>query len=88
MNDTSRVLVSTLIGAAIGGLVGYLYLTPGGRRLRDEIEPRLDDFSREVRKLRSAITKAQAVADESWRSFNELVAERPKPAQFRARGEA
>lgn len=82
MNDQSRVLVASLAGAAIGGLVGYLYLTESGRRLRDELEPRIDDVGREIRKLRSTVTKAQEVANEGWRSLNELIGERPQNAQL------
>jgi gas vesicle protein len=81
MNDQSRVLVASLAGAAIGGLVGYLYLTANGRRLRDELEPRLDEFSQEIRKLRSTVNKAQAVASEGWRSLHELIGERPQGKQ-------
>jgi hypothetical protein len=84
MNEQSRVLVATLAGAAIGGLFGYLYLTASGRRLREEIEPRLDEFSQEIRKLRSTVNKAQAVANEGWRSLNELIAEPPRSGQVGA----
>ncbi len=78
MREQSRVLLASLAGAAIGGLAGYLYLTDGGRRLRDQLEPRLDEFTQEMRKLRSTINKAQAVASEGWRSLNELIGERPE----------
>jgi hypothetical protein len=88
MNDKSRVLLSSLAGAAIGGLLGYLYWTVDGRRLRDQIEPRLDEFSQEVRKLRSTVSKAQAVASEGWRSLNELIGEREqRPRTASLRGE-
>ncbi|MGE5360559.1 MAG: YtxH domain-containing protein [Bacteroidales bacterium] len=88
MNERSRVMAASVAGAAIGGLIGFLYLTDRGRRMRDEFEPRLDDFVREIRKLRTTVSKAQAVADEGWRSLNELIGEHPrgqwsgnKPAQ-------
>ncbi len=81
MTDQSRVFVATLAGAAIGGLVGYLYLTTSGRRVRDELEPRLDEVAQEIRRLRSTVTKAQAVASEGWRSLNELIGER-SPGQL------
>ncbi len=88
MTDKSRVLLASLAGAAIGGLLGYLYLTPEGRRLRSEIEPRLDEFSQEIRKLRSTVSKAQAGASESWRSLNEVVGERDqRPRTASLRGE-
>jgi gas vesicle protein len=81
MNEQSRVLVASLAGAAIGGLVGYLYFTGSGRRLREQLEPRLDECAREIRRLRSTVDKAQAVASEGWRALNELVGERPQGAQ-------
>jgi len=84
MNDQSRVLVATLAGAAIGAAVGYLYLTAGGRRLRDELEPRLDEVGREIRRLRRTVTKAQEVASEGWRSLNELIGERERPVRLSA----
>ncbi len=82
MNDQSRVFVATVAGAALGALVGYLYLTENGRRVRDELEPRLDEFAQEIRKLRSTVTKAQAVASEGWRSLNELIGERSQGGQL------
>lgn len=81
MREQSKVLVASIAGAAIGALVGYLYLTEGGRRLRDQLEPRMDDFSREIRRLRATVTKAQAVASEGWRSLNDLIGERGQRAQ-------
>ena len=86
MNEQSRVLVASLVGAVVGAVVGFLYFTGGGRRLRDELEPRLDEVGREIRKLRSTVTKAQEVASEGWRSLNELIAERPQNVPLRAQG--
>jgi len=82
MSERFRVFIASLTGAAIGGLVGYLYFTAGGRRLRDQLEPSLDEFAREMRKLRATASKAQAAAGEGWRSLNELVAERPEGARW------
>ncbi len=88
MNDQSRVLVASLAGAVAGAVVGFLYFTAGGRRLRDDLEPRIDEVGQEIRKLRSTVTKAQAVASEGWRSLNELIGERPnqQPQQLSAQG--
>ena len=81
MNERSRVFLASLAGAAIGGMVGYLYFTAGGQRLRDQMEPRLDEFAGEIRRMRATVTKAQAVASEGWRSLNELIGERPESRQ-------
>jgi hypothetical protein len=78
MNEQSRVVAASLAGAAIGALIGYFYMTDSGRRLRDQVEPRMDDFLQEIRKLRATISKAQAVANEGWRSLNEVIGEHPR----------
>ena len=72
MDERSRVLTATCIGAVIGGVWGWLYLTEGGRRIRDQIEPRLDDFITELTRARGTVDKARAAANEGWRSLNEM----------------
>ena len=52
MDDQSRVLMATLMGAVAGGIWGWLYLTEPGRRMRSQIEPKLDDFMRELSNVR------------------------------------
>ena len=79
MNERSRVLGATLLGAAIGGLVGYLYLAGSGRRLLDKAESKLDEVAGEFRKLRRTLSRAQAVASEGWGSVQELTTERRPP---------
>lgn len=78
MSSQGRVVWASVAGAAVGGVLGYLYLTESGRRLLDQIEPRLDDFVRETARLRTTVLKARAAARESWRSLNEIVGERPR----------
>ena len=74
MDERSRVLMATLLGAVIGGAWGWLYLTENGRRVRDQIEPRLDDFVSELTRVRGTVEKARTAADEGWRSLNEVTA--------------
>lgn len=74
MDDRTKVLAATVLGALAGGLWGYLYLTASGRRVRDELEPRIDDFVREIRRAKRTVEKARAAADESWHTLNELTA--------------
>ena len=47
-------------------------MTEGGRRVRSQIEPRLDDFIGEVTRLRGTVDKARTAANEGWRSLNEI----------------
>lgn len=72
MDDRSRVLMATLAGAVAGGIWGWLYLTDSGRRVRDQIEPRLDDFMNELTRMRGTVEKARTAANEGWRSLSEM----------------
>jgi hypothetical protein len=89
MTERSRVLGASLLGSVIGGAIGYLYFTADGRRLLDELEPRLDQFVVEFHKLRRTLAKAREAAVEGWRSLNELAKEHPRsgnwPAESRQR---
>ena len=72
MDERSRVLMSTVLGAIAGGLYGWLYMTEQGRRVRDQIEPKLDDFMGELTRVRGTVEKARTAANEGWRSLNEV----------------
>jgi len=72
VSNQGRVMMASLAGALVGRVVGYLYLTDGGRRVRGQIEPRLDDALREIARLRQTLGKAQAVASEGWRSLSHI----------------
>jgi hypothetical protein len=72
VDERSRVLMATCMGAVIGGVWGWLYLTEGGRRVRSQIEPRLDDFMNELTNVRSTVNKARTAANEGWRSLSDM----------------
>ena len=72
MEERSRVLLATVLGAVAGGVWGWLYLTEQGRRVRVQIEPKLDDFVRELGSVRGTVDKARTAASEGWRSLNEI----------------
>ena len=72
MDERSRVLLATLLGAVAGGVWGWLYMTESGRRMRSQIEPKLDDFMRELSNVRGTVEKARTAANESWRSLNDI----------------
>jgi hypothetical protein len=72
VDERSRVLMATLIGAVAGGVFGWLYMTENGRRVREQIEPKLDDFMNELTRVRGTVDKARTAANEGWRSLNEV----------------
>ena len=77
MDDRSRVLLTTVIGAVAGGVWGWLYLTEKGSRVRTQIEPKLDDFVRELASVRGTVDKARTAANEGWRSLNDITGGAP-----------
>jgi hypothetical protein len=76
MDDKSRVMIAAVFGAVAGATLGYLYLTAAGQRIRAQLEPKLDDFVGEIRRVRGTIDKARSAADEGWRSLNDITGSR------------
>lgn len=64
MDDRTSILLSVLAGAVAGGCVGYLFFTEEGRRLREDLEPKLKDLVIELNKARTMVKDAtNAVAE-------------------------
>lgn len=78
MDERSRVLVATFLGAVVGGVWGWLYMTESGRRVRDQLEPKLDDLMHELTRVRGTVEKARSVASEGWRSLNDVAGSAPE----------
>lgn len=78
MDERSRVLMTTFLGAVVGGLWGWLYMTEGGRRVREQIDPRLDDFMSEMTRMRGTVDKARTAATEGWRSLTDMAGGAPQ----------
>ncbi|HUF24896.1 MAG TPA: hypothetical protein VMN81_12265 [Vicinamibacterales bacterium] len=72
MTDANRVCWASAIGAVVGGMWGYLYLTEGGRRFRMQLEPKLDDFLSELHRMQGTVHKAREAAGEGWASLQEI----------------
>ena len=72
VDERSRVLTATVLGAIAGGVWGWLYLTENGRRVRSQIEPKLENFMRELHSARGTVEKARSAANEGWRSLNDI----------------
>ena len=81
--NNSREMAATLVGALIGGLAGYLFFTERGRRVRRQIEPALEDFSREFMSFRNTVQEAAGVANEGWKLLNGTLGDgRTPPARY------
>ena len=68
------MLLGLVAGAVVGGAAGWLFLTDGGRRLRQELGPRLDDLAERAVQLRDTAARAQRAANEGWRAIQEVAA--------------
>ena len=75
MTDNSRAMAATVVGAVVGGIAGYLFFTEGGKTLRRQMEPALEDIVRELDSFRITVEKAAGVATEGWRVLNEALGE-------------
>ena len=83
MRDNSRTLAATMVGAVLGAVVGYLYFTEQGRSIRRQLEPAIDDFSRELRHFSGTVNKAAGVASEGWKLLNDALGEgKPQPPRY------
>jgi gas vesicle protein len=83
--QNSREIAATLVGAVIGGLAGYLFFTDRGRSVRRQIEPALDDLSRELMSFRSTVLRASGVVSEGWSLLNEALGETGPAPRFPGR---
>lgn len=66
--NNSREMAAVIGGALIGGVAGYLFFTERGRSVRRQIEPALEDFSRELMSFRKTV---QRVANDGWKLLND-----------------
>src|SRR5215207_483392 len=72
VDERSRIVMAAFLGAVAGGLWGWLYMTENGRRVRDQIEPKLDDLVNEIGRIRGTVEKARTAASEGLRSLNDV----------------
>lgn len=72
MTERGQILLAACLGAMAGGLAGYLFLTEDGRRVRERLEPGMEDLAREVRRLRGAMDSARVAAREGLAAIDDL----------------
>ena len=83
MSDNSQAVAATVLGAVVGALAGYLFFTDRGRELRRQLEPALDNLTRELNSSRTTLHKVVGVASEGWRLMNEAMGEStPLPSRY------
>ena len=79
MSDNSRAIAAMTVGAVVGAMAGYMFFTEHGRALRRQLDPTLDDISRELGHFRGTVSKAAGVANEGWKLLNDALGDRGEP---------
>ena len=72
MNEQSQVMAGAAIGALLGAVAAYLFLTEGGRGFRERIEPGVDTLRDEFQRFKGTIEKLGDMANEGMRVVNEF----------------
>ena len=85
MSSNSREVTATITGAIVGALAGYLFFTERGRRIRQQIEPALENIAREVTSFRSTIQNASGIASDGWKALTEALGETESTPRFPGR---
>ena len=81
MSEQTRVMAGALVGALVGAAACYLFFTENGRRMREKIEPAIDDLRHEFGKFQRTIEKVGDMANDGIRLVNEFNAARSQ-SQF------
>lgn len=64
---------ATLIGAAVGGLVGFLMFTDRGQHFRQQLQPQIDSLLDEALKLQGTVERMSTAALDTWQSVSGAV---------------
>jgi len=59
-----------------------MFFTDNGRVMRRQLEPAIDDISRELASFRGTLTRALSVANEGWKVLNEALGEEGAAPRF------
>ena len=73
--QNSQGMAAAIAGAVIGSVVGYLFFTEHGRKVRRQIEPALEDFARELVTFRNTLQKAAGAANDGWKLLEGALSE-------------
>jgi len=73
VSERAQIVAASIVGAVIGGLAGYLFLTESGRTLRRQIEPGLEEAARELSRVTGTMLGAAGAAREGWKIVRDAI---------------
>jgi len=76
VNERQVIFLSALAGAVVGGAAGYLFFTDRGRRVRERMEPFVEDLRHEFTRFKGTVMKVSDMAAEGMRVVDEFQAAR------------
>ena len=66
-DDGSKVVLAAVVGAALGSLAGYLFLTERGRQLRRDLDLRLGALADDLASLQATVARVGAATENGAR---------------------
>jgi len=75
-NDRARIAAAMCVGAMIGGVCGWLYLTENGGEIRARADQTLDRVLDDLKQARAAGEKANAVLTAGRQLLSDFMAVR------------
>jgi hypothetical protein len=75
VTERTILTLSILAGAVVGGVAGFLMFTDRGRQFRGELQPHLDELTRELRDLQDMALRVRQSALDSWQQLEAFVGE-------------
>jgi len=70
VDERTQVFWASVLGAAVGGVCGWLYLTERGREVKSELEPFFDNVVDEIHQAQHTVDKARLAVVEGKRAID------------------
>jgi hypothetical protein len=73
VDERKQVFLASVLGAAVGGVCGWLYLTERGREVKSELDPFFDKVVDEIHQAQHTVGKARLAVVEGKGAIDEVL---------------
>jgi len=70
VDERTQVFWASALGAVVGGVCGWLYLTERGREVKSDLEPFFDSVVDEIHQAQHTVDKARLAVVEGKRTLD------------------